>query len=346
MQKEIIRKLDQEHLLSSVEWEELLRSRDESVVDYAATLARKRTQEVFGNKIYTRGLIEVSNYCKNNCYYCGIRRDNKKVSKYRLTKEDILLCAKTGYDIGFRTFVLQGGEDMYYQDEVLADIVSSLRQSYPDCAITLSLGERSRKSYELLYRAGANRYLLRHETADRLHYESLHPQEMSYDNRRQCLADLKDIGYQVGCGFMVGSPGQSVDTLRQDMEFLTELQPDMVGIGPFIPHGDTPFGKEKPGRVEDTLYYLSLIRLLLPKVLLPATTALGTLDEQGREKGILSGANVVMPNLSPVSVREKYELYDNKLCTGEEAAESWMSLNKRMESIGYQLVKERGDAPE
>lgn len=341
----LIEKLDREHRLTSAEWDVLIRCDDKEVAKFAEELARKRAKEVFGNKIYTRGLIEISNYCKNNCLYCGIRRGNTQVQRYRLTKEEILSCAKEGYALGFRTFVLQGGEDGSHTDEWMCQVISKLRKNFPDCAITLSIGERRRESYQAMYDAGANRYLLRHETADKCHYEYLHPAEMSFEHRMECLQTLKEIGYQVGCGFMVGSPGQTTTSLVKDMEFITLLQPEMVGIGPFVPHHATPFAKETQGTVEQTLYLLSLIRILKPDVLLPATTSLGTIDPKGREKGILAGANVLMPNLSPTSVRKQYELYDNKICTGDEAAECRNCLENRVKSIGYELAIDRGDAP-
>lgn len=344
-EKELIRKLDKERRLELGEWEELIRCKDEEVEGFAANLARKRAKEIFGNRIYTRGLIEISNYCKNNCYYCGIRRDNKSVKRYRLGKEQILECAGIGYELGFRTFVLQGGEDGSFTDDFMVDVIREIRKNHPDCAITLSLGERSEKSYKLMYEAGANRYLLRHETADLEHYKGLHPEEMSFENRIQCLYTLKKIGYQVGCGFMVGSPGQTVSTLAKDMMLITDLQPEMVGIGPFVPHHATPFAKEPGGTVRQTLFLLSLIRILKPEVLLPATTALGTVDPKGREKGILAGANVLMPNLSPTDYRKQYELYDNKICTGDEAAECRVCLSNRVAAIGYEIVTNRGDAP-
>ncbi len=343
--KGLIDKLDKENALNSDEWEELIHGRCQEVAEYAAEIARNRSKEVFGNKIYTRGLIEISNYCKNNCYYCGIRRDNKHVKRYRLSQEDIISCADTGAELGFRTFVLQGGEDAYYTDEVMCNLIREIKLRHPDCAITLSLGERSEKSYRLMKEAGADRYLLRHETADKSHYESLHPKEMSFDNRMECLSKLKALGYQVGCGFMVGSPGQTPKTLAKDMYFIQEFKPAMVGIGPFVPHHETPFAGQSQGTVEETLYLLSLLRILQPTLLLPATTALGTIDPKGREKGILAGANVVMPNLSPTSVRKQYELYDNKICTGDEAAECRGCLANRMQSIGYELVVDRGDSP-
>lgn len=317
---------------------------DQETVRVLSEEAVRIRKQYYGDKVYTRGLIEFTNYCRNDCYYCGIRRGNGNASRYRLTKEEILACCENGYGLGFRTFVLQGGEDLWYTDDRLEEIIRSIRTAYPDCAITLSIGEKSYDSYKRFREAGADRYLLRHETASEEHYGKLHPPVMSLQHRKQCLYDLKSLGYQVGAGFMVGSPGQTVDCLAEDMIFLKELQPQMVGIGPFIPHHDTIYAGEKAGSVELTLYLLSIIRILLPKVLLPATTALGTMDPRGREKGLLAGANVVMPNLSPVKNRKQYELYDNKICTGEEAAECRGCLARRVESVGYRLVSERGDA--
>lgn len=337
-------KLIQDGKLKKDEYIELLHTITEDEKELLRKEALRLREQHYGNKIYIRGLIEFTNYCKNNCYYCGIRGENKKASRYRLTKDEILSCCEEGYRLGFRTFVLQGGEDLYYNDDRMEEIVLGIRKAYPDCAITLSLGERSFESYKRLKEAGADRYLLRHETANREHYESLHPADMSFENRRQCLYQLKELGYQVGAGFMVGSPGQTAETLAEDLVFLEELKPHMVGIGPFIPHHDTPFGEKKAGSVEDTLLFLSIIRIILPKVLLPATTALGTLDSQGREKGIMAGANVIMPNLSPVTQRKKYELYDNKICTGEEALEGKKDLEKKISSIGCEIVTHRGDA--
>lgn len=355
---ELIQKLDKNHSLSTEEWRDLISASKpewrenqwtklawETFFDCTTSLARLRSKQVFGNQIYMRGLIEISNYCKNNCYYCGIRRGNENALRYHLTDEDIMSSVEKGYDLGFRTFVMQGGEDGAYTDERLCRLIKEIKTKYPDCAITLSLGERGRESYEMLFTAGADRYLLRHETADKEHYAKLHPEEMSFDHRMKDLQHLKEIGYQVGCGFMVGSPEQSIDSLVKDMEFITEFQPEMVGIGPFIPHHDTPFASESQGTVEQTIYLLSLLRILKPDLLLPATTALGTIDPNGREKGILAGANVVMPNLSPTAVREKYELYDNKICTGDEAAECRQCLEERIKGIGYELVVNRGDAP-
>ena len=314
-----------------------------SDAQYLYQQARDVADEVYGKRVFKRGLIEFTNYCKNDCYYCGIRRSNSCAERYRLEKDTILACCKKGYELGFRTFVLQGGEDGYFTDERICEIVAAIRTTYPDCAITLSIGEKSKESYQKYFEAGANRYLLRHETANEMHYARLHPKELTLKNRKQCLWDLKEIGYQVGCGFMVGSPEQTIETLYEDLCFIKELKPHMVGIGPFIPQQATPFAKEKAGTLEQTLRLLAMIRLLHPHVLLPATTALGTIHEQGRELGILAGANVVMPNLSPTDVREKYKLYDNKICTGDEAAEGDANLRKRMKAIGYELVVDRGD---
>ena len=288
-------------------------------------------------------MIEVSNYCKNNCYYCGIRAGNKHAVRYRLDKGDILSCCEIGYKLGFRTFVMQGGEDGFFDDDFLCGIISEIKKNYPDCAVTLSLGERTKESYERLYAAGADRYLLRHETADKAHYEMLHPKEMSFDNRMECLKNLKETGFQTGCGFMVGSPGQTFKTLAKDMCFLSEFKPEMVGIGPFVSHHDTKYAGHKNGSVDLTVFLLSLIRIMLPNVLLPSTTALATLAKDGRIRGIEAGANVVMPNLSPAEVRRKYLLYDNKAAVDTEAAEGLESLKKEMEQIGYKIVAKRGD---
>lgn len=307
------------------------------------TLADEVRREIYGEDVYIRGLIEISNYCKNDCYYCGIRRGNKSAVRYRLTKDDILACCEEGYKLGFRTFVMQGGEDPYYTDDIMCGIVSAVRERYSDCAITLSLGERSYESYLALYNAGANRYLLRHETANAEHYGKLHPQSMNLQNRKDCLFNLKEIGYQVGSGFMVGSPYQTTENLVEDLRFLQKLSPDMIGIGPYVTHAQTPFASFENGSVELTLRLLSVLRLMFPYVLLPSTTALGTLHPQGRELGLKAGANVVMPNLSPVKVRKLYELYENKICTGEEAAQCRGCLEKRVEAAGYKIVTDIGN---
>lgn len=342
MCRNLIDKLAAGTELSHDEYLTLIRRRSE-VCDYAAELAGTVRRKYYGSRIFIRGLIEFTNYCKNNCYYCGIRAGNSHIDRYRLTPEEVVVCADNGYELGFRTFVMQGGEDPYYTDDMLARIISLIKNNHPDCAITLSLGERSRESYRILKEAGADRYLLRHETADKAHYETLHPDSMSFEHRMQCIYDLKELGYQLGVGFMVGSPGQTEEHLASELLFLKQLDPHMVGIGPFIPHQDTPFRGEQGGTAELTTFLLSLIRLTLPQVLLPATTALGTIDPMGREKGIQAGANVLMPNLSPVGVRKKYMLYDNKICTGEESAQCRDCLSTRIAGIGYRLVTDRGD---
>ena len=336
-------KLALERDLTGEEFSRILLSDDPEVLEYLFSKAREKKEEYYGKKVFIRGLIEFTNHCRNNCYYCGIRRDNKSAVRYRLSDEEILSCCDNGYSLGFRTFVLQGGEDGYFTDERMADIVGAIRKKYPDCAITLSIGEREKDSYKLFFDAGADRYLLRHETADKVHYGSLHPKEMSYDHRMQCLKDLRDIGYTVGCGMMIGSPGQTMEHIIKDLLFIREFKPEMVGMGPFIPHHDTMYADEKAGSVDLTLKLIGVIRLMLPSVLLPATTALGTLDPEGREKGIMAGANVLMPNLSPVNVREKYTLYDNKICMGEEAAECIRCLKERVSKTGYEIVQDRGD---
>lgn len=305
--------------------------------------ADAQRRKYYGTDVYIRGLIEFTNYCRNDCYYCGIRRSNSHAVRYRLDTEEILECCREGYELGFRTFVLQGGEDGYFTDARMCEIVRAIRAEYPDCAITLSLGERTFESYRRLREAGADRYLLRHETADEEHYRRLHPEELSPANRKQCLWNLKKLGYQVGAGFMVGSPYQTTEHLIRDLRFLQELRPAMIGIGPFVPHRDTPFADQKGGTLELTLRMLAILRLMFPYALIPATTALGTIHPRGRELGLQAGANVVMPNLSPLRVRRLYELYDNKICTGEESAQCRGCLEKRVESVGFRVVTDRGD---
>ena len=336
-------KLERDRDLTDEEFVSVLLVDDPQFSEYLSAKARAVREKVYGKEVYLRGLIEFTNYCKNNCYYCGIRCGNKNAERYRLSEEEILSCSDKGYELGFRTIVLQGGEDPYFTDERIVSIVRKIKEQHPDTAVTLSIGERERESYQKFYDAGADRYLLRHETADKAHYERLHPANMSFEHRMQCLRDLHEIGYQVGCGMMVGSPGQKIEHLVKDLRFLQEFKPEMVGIGPFIPHRDTRYADEQPGTVGMTLRLLSVIRLLLPEVLLPATTALGTIDVLGREKGITAGANVVMPNLSPVGVRGKYLLYDNKICTGDEAAECIRCMTLRVAKTGYKVVESRGD---
>ncbi len=339
----LIEKLKNEKRLSLDEYEFLIKNRTEEATEMLRETAAAVRHQVYGNAVFIRGLIEISNICKNNCLYCGIRKGNGNAVRYRLTEEEILACCKEGYGLGFRTFVLQGGEDGYYTDEVLCKLIPAIKSCYPECAVTLSLGERSRESYQKLFDAGADRYLLRHETADEVHYGMLHPAELSFAERMRCLRDLKEIGYQTGCGFMVGSPYQTTGHLAKDLKLIEEFQPDMCGIGPFIPAKGTPFERQRAGTLELTCYLLSVIRLIKPNILLPSTTALGTIDPHGREKGILAGANVVMPNLSPASVRPKYMLYDNKVSDGAESAQSKNTLTEKMKAIGYEIVTDRGD---
>lgn len=343
MKQWIVNKLQQDRTLLPEEFRQLLSGCDAETLRYINERAREVTLRQFGNKIYIRGLIEVSNCCRNNCYYCGIRKGNPNIERYRLSEESILECCRQGYELGFRTFVLQGGEDAALTDERMEAIVVHIRRSFPDCAITLSLGEKSREVYERFFRAGANRYLLRHETYDEAHYRQLHPAEMSAKRRLRCLQDLKEIGYQTGTGVMVGSPGQTVEHLVQDILFIERLRPEMIGIGPFLPHHDTPFAGLPNGTVEQTLLLLSIFRLMHPSALIPATTALATLAPDGRERGILAGANVVMPNLSPREERKKYELYNDKASLGAESAEGLAALQKQLQTIGYEISFDRGD---
>lgn len=339
---EITDKLEKERSLSDKELKMLLESDAFDLALLAA--ADKKRREINGDEVYIRGLIEFTNYCRNNCFYCGIRRDNKHAVRYRLSKNEILGCCEEGYRLGFRTFVLQGGEDPYYTDTLICDIVSEIRSRFSDCAITLSIGEKSKESYKTFFDAGANRYLLRHETANESHYGLLHPKNMSLENRKQCLFDLKEIGYQVGSGFMVGSPYQTTESLIEDIRFLQKLQPDMIGIGPYITHNQTPFSSFKSGSLSLTLRLIAMLRLMFPYALIPATTALGTIHPEGRELGLKAGANVVMPNLSPVRVRKLYELYENKICTGEEAAQCRGCLERRVKAAGYRIVTSIGNA--
>lgn len=338
---DIVEKLAQTNNLSDEELVALLETDvyDAKLFAYADQVRRK----IYGDEVYLRGLIEFTNYCKNNCYYCGIRCGNLKAARYRMTKEEILKACENGYQMGFRTFVLQGGEDLFFTDEHICQIVSAIRKRFPDCAITLSIGEKSKDSYQAYFDAGANRYLLRHETATEAHYRKLHPEEMKLSSRKQCLFDLKDIGYQVGAGFMVGSPYQTVEHIVEDLRFLQALKPDMIGIGPFVSHKDTPFANCENGTLDLTLRLIAIIRLLLPFALIPATTALGTIHPTGREMGLKAGANVMMPNLSPQDVREKYLLYDNKICVNEDSAECRECTQRRVSSAGYKVVIDIGN---
>ena len=343
--KSLIDKLETNHTLSKEEFVQLIQNHTPEDAQYLFERARCLRQKYFGNGVFLRGLIEVSSYCHNDCLYCGIRHSNTLAERYRLTDEQIMSCCAQGHALGFRTFVMQGGEDGKFTDDRMVALISAIKQQYPGCAITLSLGERKRESYQRMFDAGADRYLLRHETADAAHYGKLHPEWMSHSKRMQCLQDLKEIGYQVGTGFMVGSPFQTAENLADDMLFIAQFKPQMVGIGPYIPHHATPFADQPAGTVERTLFMLGLLRLMIPSLLLPATTALGTLHPQGRELGLMAGANVIMPNLSPADDRSKYMIYDNKLATGAESAEGLKELNTIIESVGYHVEQSRGDAP-
>ena len=339
----LIDQLEMDQFLSRDEWIFLIEHRSDALERYLFEKSEAVRIREYGHDIYIRGLIEISNCCRNNCYYCGIRKGNPNIERYRLSRESILNCCKQGYELGFRTFVLQGGEDPALTNDQIEMTVARIRQEYPDCAITLSLGEKSREAYERFFRAGANRYLLRHETYNELHYRQLHPAEMSDKRRLQCLADLKEIGYQTGTGIMVGSPGQTVEHIIEDLLFIEKLRPEMIGIGPFLPHHDTPFAEYPSGTAEQTILLLSIFRLMHPSALIPATTALATLIPDGRERGILAGANVVMPNLSPREERRKYELYNDKASLGAESAEGLAALQKQLKTIGYEISTERGD---
>ncbi|MDR7856785.1 [FeFe] hydrogenase H-cluster radical SAM maturase HydE [Tissierella sp.] len=341
----IKRLIDKLYETNNLDYEDLvyiLENIDESHKKYLIEKAHDTRMKTYGDKVFMRGLIEFTNYCNKRCKYCGISAGNKNVDRYRLSLEDILYCCEMGYKLGYRTFVLQGGEDPYYTDDIIVEMITAIKSKYPDTAITLSIGEKPYASYERYYKAGADRYLLRHETASQELFEKIHTNS-SYENRIECLWNLKKIGYQIGAGFMVGIPSQTKADLAMDLVFLKELDPEMIGIGPFIPHKDTVYRDDQGGTVEDTTTMIALLRLLLPYSLLPATTALGTIDPLGREQGIKAGGNVVMPNLSPTNVREKYSLYDGKICTGDEAAECRLCIENRIVSSGFSVDMSRGD---
>ncbi|MCI8306564.1 MAG: [FeFe] hydrogenase H-cluster radical SAM maturase HydE [Lachnospiraceae bacterium] len=343
MYRHLVDELSCRHTLCDADMRKLISNTDDCDVSYLMEKAREAAGKVYGKDIYIRGLIEISNYCRNNCYYCGIRRGNDRAERYRLTMAEIRECIDYGYQLGFRTFVLQGGEDAALTDDFLTEIIGAVKTQYDDCAITLSIGERTYDSYVRLYDAGADRYLLRHETADSGHYGKLHPADMSYENRIKCLMQLKEIGYQTGCGMMIGSPYQTVDNIIKDIRLIERLKPHMVGLGPFIPHKDTQFADYAEGSAALTLKIMSVIRIMQPDVLLPSTTALETIVGDAHKTGILAGCNVIMPNLSPEHAKEKYMLYNNKAVSGSEDASGLSVLRANMESIGYNIVTGRGD---
>lgn len=344
--KKLIDTLEKTHSLSLEEYRFLIENISEQSMEYAREKAVAVRQSIYGNTVFIRGLIEIGNVCRNDCYYCGIRKSNKNCDRYRLTEDQILECCREGYPLGFRTFVMQGGEDGSFAAEKVCSIVKKIKSEFPDCAVTLSLGEYSKEDYTAMFASGADRYLLRHETANKEHYEKLHPSGMSFENRMECLYNLKQIGFQTGCGFMVGSPLQTSQTLAEDLKFIETFSPEMCGIGPYLPHKDTPFFDKPAGSVDLTVYLLSLIKLIKPNILLPSTTALASIEKNGRERGILAGANVVMPNLSPFSERKKYTLYDGKAFSGSESAQSLIELKEKMAAIGYEVVTARGDISE
>lgn len=341
--QQLLEQLKRRERLSSEEYFYLLSNYDSSTLATANAMAKEVSQKQFGREIYLRGLIEISNYCHNNCYYCGIRAGNSTIERYRLSKEEIMECCLQGQALGFKTVVLQGGEDTRQTDTWITEVVTEIRKNFPELAITLSLGEHSAEAYQAFFQAGANRYLLRHETFNRSHYEKMHPSIMSYEHRIECLRTLKHIGFQTGTGMMVGAPFQTLENLVEDILFIQELEPQMIGIGPFLPQKDTPFGTYAKGSMELTLLLISIFRLLFPQALIPATTSLSTIAPNGREKGILAGANVLMPNLSPLEQRKKYMLYDNKVSLGAESAQAINELSLRLERIGYTISNQRGD---
>ncbi len=341
----IIKLIDKLYENNNLDYDEIvfiLNNIEEAGKDYLIQKAHETRMKTYGNKVFFRGLIEFTNHCIKGCKYCGINSKNSNISRYRLELDDILLCCEMGYNLGYKTFVLQGGEDNYYTDDKVIETIKTIKSRYPNVAITLSIGEKSYKSYEMYFNAGADRYLLRHETANRELFQRIHT-NTSYDNRIDCLWNLKKIGYQVGAGFMVGIPNQTKEDLAMDMIFLKRLEPEMVGIGPFIPHKDTIYKDEIGGTLEDTITMIALTRLFLPYSLLPATTALGTISPMGREKGLKAGANVIMPNLSPINVREKYSLYNGKISSLNEVAEFKDLIEKSIVSSGFTIDMSRGD---
>ena len=343
--KELIERLAQGNILNAIDFGQLLKcaATDQNVLQLLRDNAVRTARAQFGLGIYIRGLIELSSFCRCDCLYCGLRRSNRNADRYRLSHEEVMACCKEGYALGFRTFVLQGGEDGTHTDEWLVNLITDMRTTYPDVAITLSLGERTEESYRRLKEAGANRYLLRHEAANEELYASLHPSSKGLRHRLECLEALKSCGYQTGMGMMIGVKGQTIDHIVEDLLLIQQMQPEMVGIGPFLPHKATPLGEEPAGELNLVLATIAIVRLMLPTALLPSTTALATLTPRGRLEGILSGANVVMPNLSPSDVRAKYAIYENKASWGKEAAEGLSALDNELQTIGYHIDYARGD---
>ncbi len=343
--KDLIDQLRAKHKLAPEGYRALLTMRDPQDVEYLMEQAREVAQARFGKGIFVRGLIELTNVCRNDCLYCGIRRSNSNVSRYTLTREQVLDSCEQGYKIGFRTFVLQGGEWGEERSTWIAELIRDIRQRWPECAITLSLGEHTRETYAMWRKAGADRYLLRHETHNKRLYSLLHPEGMTIQHRLQCLDWLKELGFQVGAGIMVGSPFQSLNSIVEDIMYLVDFKPHMIGIGPFIPQHETLFSRFPAGSVDLTARFYAILRLALPFALIPSTTAMATLSPDGRLRGILAGANVVMPNLSPADNRAKYALYDNKASFGAESAQGIKKLADELSSIGYHIDWSRGDFP-
>lgn len=339
----LIKRLEEKRQLPLSSYVYLVENHSPELAAFAAGLAREARKRVYGDVVFVRGLIEISNVCRNDCFYCGIRKSNPHCRRYTLSHEEVLACCQEGYGLGFRTFVLQGGESGAYSLAQICALAREIKGNFPGCALTLSLGEYPYEAYRAMREAGVDRYLLRHETANAAHYAALHPPGMLLSNRMRCLRDLKTLGFQAGCGFMVGTPGQTPHHLAEDLKFIEEYAPEMCGIGPFIPHHDTPFRDQAPGSIGMSTFLLSLLRLMHPNLLLPATTALGSLTPGGREEGILAGANVVMPNLSPLQERDKYSLYDNKLATGAESAQNLEMLKQRIHAAGCRMTLDRGD---
>jgi biotin synthase len=296
----------------------------------------------FKDEVHIRGIIEFSNYCMKNCFYCGLRRDNKTIERYRISEDEIIDTALKAGELGYKTILLQSGEDGGYTIEGLCAIIKRIRSNL-DCAITLSLGEKSFDEYRSLRDAGADRYLLRFETSDRGLFNKLKP-DSSYENRLDCIKNLKKLGFQVGSGFMVGLPGQTYEILADDILLLRELDLDMIGIGPFLSHHNTPLGNSASGTLDLTLRALAIIRILMPDVHIPATTAMGTVEKGGREKALQCGANVIMPNVTPIKYRKYYEIYPNKICIDDAPSDCRACIEGMLKSLGRAAATNKGDS--